>query len=115
MNPSFSLVPRPKSSSTRSSEDDSLKAVKPEERRIPDSTEDIIEAPKNAADAEYDGSPRDPLNWFGILVPPALRQSQAAFKSTAMENIPALASIAKEMREVELEVRRTRKKLRKAG
>lgn len=57
---------------------------------------------------------RDPLNWFGILVPPVLRTSQSNFKDAASDFVPALASISKEMREVEIEVRRARKRIRKA-
>ena len=55
----------------------------------------------------------DPLNWFGILVSPALRISQSSFKEAVADVIPALASISKEMREVEIEVGRVRKRLRK--
>lgn len=57
---------------------------------------------------------RDPLDWFGILIPPALRTSQGNFKDAVSGLLPALASISKEMREVEIEVRRARKRLRKA-
>lgn len=57
---------------------------------------------------------RDPLNWFGILVPPALRTSQSNFKDAVSDLIPSLASTSKEMREVEIEVRRARKRIRKA-
>ena len=57
---------------------------------------------------------RDPLNWFGILVPPALRTSQSNFKDAVADLIPALASISKEISEVEIEIRRARKRIRKA-
>ena len=57
---------------------------------------------------------RDPLNWFGILVSPALRTSQSSFKDAVANLIPTLASISKEMREVEIEIRRARKRIRKA-
>lgn len=57
---------------------------------------------------------RDPLNWFGILVTPASRTSQSNFKNAVADLIPALASISKEMREVEIEVRRARKRIRRA-
>lgn len=56
----------------------------------------------------------NPLNWFGILVPQALRAAQSNFQGAVTRNVPELASITKEMKEVEIEVRRTRKKLRKA-
>ena len=61
------------------------------------------------------GLPRDPLNWFGILIPPALRASQSSFKSAVIDIIPALANTTNEMKKVEIEVRRTRKWLKKAG
>ena len=61
------------------------------------------------------GLPRDPLNWFGILVPPALRASQSSFKSAVIDIIPALASTTNEMKKLEIRVRQTRKKLKKAG
>lgn len=57
---------------------------------------------------------RDPLNWFGILVPSTLRASQRNFKDAVADGIPALASVAKEMRAVEIEVRRARKRIKKA-
>lgn len=61
-----------------------------------------------------DGRMTDPLKWFGILVPPTLRSSQQSFKGVVREIIPALANAANEMKEIEIEVRRTRKKLGKA-
>jgi len=59
--------------------------------------------------------PRDPLHWFGILLPQALRSAQCSFQLAVTNSIPALASISKEMKEVEIEIRRARKKLKKAG
>jgi len=56
----------------------------------------------------------DPLRWFGILVPPTLRDCQSSFKSAATDDIPRLASLVKDMKELEIEIRRARKKLRKA-
>ncbi|KAI4264441.1 MAG: hypothetical protein L6R42_000433 [Xanthoria sp. 1 TBL-2021] len=57
----------------------------------------------------------DPLNWFGILVPSTLRASQTSFKNAATEIIPLLANLSNEMKSMEIEIRRTRKKIRKAG
>ena len=54
----------------------------------------------------------DPLRWFGMLNPPTLRASQASFRSAAADIAPSLASIMKEMRELEVDIRRTRKNLR---
>ena len=56
--------------------------------------------------------PNDPLIWFGILRPPALKVSQAAFQD-AISKVPRLAALDLEMRGLEIEIRRTRKKLTK--
>lgn len=53
----------------------------------------------------------DPLNWFGILVPSALRRTQSSFKTVAEEIVPRIATVDREMRQVEIEVRRVRKKM----
>lgn len=57
----------------------------------------------------------DPLKWFGILVPPALRKSQDSFRNAATEVVPSLANVVNEMKSLEIEIRRTRKKIRKAS
>ena len=59
------------------------------------------------------GTSIDPLKWFGILIPPALRASQSSFKSAVVDVVPALASLSNQMGEIEIEVRRARKRLRK--
>lgn len=60
-------------------------------------------------------TPRDPLNWFGILVPPTLRKAQGSFKSALDDVVPAMATVVVQMRQIEIEIRRTRKKILKAG
>lgn len=72
----------------------------------------------SADTAKGDGEPEmqnkisNPLNWFGILVPPALKASQAAFQN-AITKVPRLAALDLQMRDLEIEIRRTRKKLSK--
>ena len=114
MTSNFSVV-LPPSSSTQPSEDNSPKHPKSKSTETLDEKGENTETLEKDSKAVSEPSTRDPLNWFGILLPPALRQSQAAFKSAVMGTIPALASTVEEMKEVELDVRRTRKKLRKAG
>lgn len=55
----------------------------------------------------------DPLRWFGILVPPALRAAQQSFISVVEEGVPLLATIAKELRSQEIEIGRVRKQMKK--
>ena len=54
----------------------------------------------------------DPINWFGILVPPDLRSAQASFKLAVMPGFVELANIALEMRDSEAEIRRLRDTIR---
>ncbi|KAF6838104.1 hypothetical protein CPLU01_02712 [Colletotrichum plurivorum] len=57
----------------------------------------------------------DPLRWFGILTPLALRQAQALSVEAVQDIIPRLVSVNAEMMSVEIEVRRARKKRSKAA
>ena len=58
---------------------------------------------------------QDPLKWFGILTPPALRSAQDQFKHVVLSTVPNLANISHEMQVMEIEIRRTRKKILKLG
>lgn len=57
---------------------------------------------------------RDPLLWFGLLTPTALRQAQAQSTRAVKHVLPKLVSVNYEMAQVEIEVRRARKKRAKA-
>lgn len=72
------------------------------------------DAATSEEDSEVEPRIPDPLKWFGILVPLALRASQTSFKIAATETIPRLANVANEMKSLEIEIRRTRKKIRRA-
>ncbi|KAK1983681.1 hypothetical protein LZ30DRAFT_472065 [Colletotrichum cereale] len=56
----------------------------------------------------------DPLRWFGILAPLPLRQAQTLSVQAVQDIIPRLASVDAEMKDVEIEVRRARKRRAKA-
>jgi hypothetical protein len=55
----------------------------------------------------------DPLRWFGILVPPALRSAQAGFVSAVEGPVPELATVAKDLRSQEIEIGRVKKQIKK--
>ncbi|KAI1074454.1 hypothetical protein F5B20DRAFT_563327 [Whalleya microplaca] len=57
---------------------------------------------------------KDPLKWFGLLTPMALRQAQAQNIEAVEKVVPQLVSVNAEMAQVEIEVRRARKKRAKA-
>lgn len=56
----------------------------------------------------------DPLRWFGILTPMTLRQAQSQAIKAVEQIIPKLVTINAEMADVEIRVRRARKKRAKA-
>jgi hypothetical protein len=69
------------------------------------------------ADDEKDKvqKPSDPLRWFGILTPMSLRLAQSKAIEAVEQVIPQLATVDAEMADIEIRVRRARKKRSKAG
>ena len=56
----------------------------------------------------------DPIRWFGVLVPPALRSAQTSFAASVDDAVAGSVNAAKGMRESEIEIRKLRKEIRKA-
>jgi coiled-coil domain-containing protein 115 len=69
---------------------------------------DFLNKAPSKSTTETKSKPKDPLYWFGILVPPALRSAQSSFVG-AVDVIPKLVSVQEEMRIMEIEIRRARK------
>jgi len=67
------------------------------------------EKTKSSCTAQY----RDPIHWFGLLVPSALRSSQTIFVRAVEENIPEILRLDMELKQAEIDVRRTRKQISK--
>ena len=80
-------------------------------KSVPASSTDKSREPENVEDGPQ--TVQDPIKWFGLFVPPALRSSQTHFKAAVGDNIPALVNVDNEMKEVEIKIRRTRKRLGK--
>lgn len=55
-------------------------------------------------------SAKDPLRWFGVLTPLSLRQTQACAVEAVEQVVPRLVSLNGEMQDLEIQVRRARKK-----
>ena len=66
------------------------------------------ERKKPSSDYKFTKPHNDPLNWFGILVPPALRTAQSQFSAAVVNEVAQLASVRCEMMEAEAEVQRLR-------
>ncbi len=57
---------------------------------------------------------KDPLRWFGLLAPNSLRLAQGQAVQAVEQAIPRLASLDAEMADLEIQVRRARKRRAKA-
>ncbi|KAG9853642.1 hypothetical protein KCU98_g2888, partial [Aureobasidium melanogenum] len=57
---------------------------------------------------------RDPIHWYGILVPPSLRSSQNSFKSAIQDPVVEAVNSAQALRHVNMEIRKLRKDIKKA-
>ena len=55
--------------------------------------------------------PRDPIRWFGLLIPQDLRKSQNFFVAAVDEVVGPLTTAESELNRVAIEVRRTRKQM----
>jgi coiled-coil domain-containing protein 115 len=72
----------------------------------------VVDVPSEARASRP--KPADPLRWFGVLTPMPLRQAQKQAVEAVEEVIPRLATLSAEMADVEIQVRRARKKRAKA-
>lgn len=60
-------------------------------------------------------SQKDPLRWFGLFTPASLRLAQGQAVEIVQDLLPKLASVDAEMAQVEIQVRRAKKKRTKAS
>ncbi|KAI8937612.1 hypothetical protein NX059_005322 [Plenodomus lindquistii] len=103
--------------------DESLKEEQVPEKQTSQESPDTPEAKEESttSDAEEEKGkagngavkPPDPLRWFGILVPPALRNAQSTFIAAVEGAIPRLATVAMDLRSQEIEIGRMRKHIKK--
>jgi hypothetical protein len=57
---------------------------------------------------------RDPLHWYGILVPPSLRSSQKSFNFAIHSPVIDAANSAQALHRVDMDIRKLRKDIKKA-
>jgi len=68
-------------------EEEQRRETKDTDREAPEP--DVLEKPEEQTPTI---DPRDPIRWFGILVPPALRQAQSEFTLSVQTIIPQLTT-----------------------
>lgn len=84
------------------------------ESKLPESEVQPQESKENPSTKDKASTKvKDPIRWFGILVPPALRTAQQTFTSAFEGPIPQLAAISRDLRNQEIEIGRVRKQIKK--
>ena len=86
----------------------------PETQPTPNESNSGNEPTSSGATPGIISSEADPLKWFGILVPQALRSSQASFHAALHDAVADTVNSAKGMRSIEVEIRKLRKEIRRA-
>ncbi|EHY55929.1 hypothetical protein HRR83_006693 [Exophiala dermatitidis] len=71
----------------------------------------IKTVPSTNTDTNTSSGIKDPLKWYGILVPPTLRHCQSHFSSSVASTIPRLLSTISALKTLDSEIRRVRREL----
>lgn len=87
-----------------SSESDQVTASR---EPVPNGTSNPEKTPRNAKASR----PKNPISWYGVLVPPSLRKAQKSFTEAVEVSVPDLASTVSEMQCVEAQVVQLRKRI----
>jgi coiled-coil domain-containing protein 115 len=77
-----------------------------------DAAPDLASPPVEKPTTPTKQNPRtypDPLNWYGLLVPPSLRAAQASFISAVDNQIPLLLNTQAQMTKLEVQIRALRR------
>ncbi|KAL1880661.1 hypothetical protein Daus18300_001273 [Diaporthe australafricana] len=102
------------SHSSRGRGDDAHQDLRPDQpAEAPEAPSDAGPASGSKAEREADSkkqNAKDPLRWFGVLTPLSLRQTQAHAVEAVEQVVPRLVSLNAEMQDLEIQVRRARKK-----
>ncbi|KAG9944956.1 hypothetical protein KCU85_g7602, partial [Aureobasidium melanogenum] len=122
-------TPPTKDSNNKSSDEkvDEKEGDKPTQQPTPPSTPPTESEEKRPDEQSHENKPeqaddkesaqkkvRDPIHWYGILVPPSLRSSQTSFKSAIHGPVIEAANSAQALRHVNMEIRKLRKDIKKA-
>lgn len=103
---------QPSPPNTPAPEHEEVRAVqKPKESTLLDDEKDQNSKTSGVA---HQPATRSPLTWFGILTPRELRSAQQSFSTAISSPTESAVNAAREMRQLEAEINRTRKAVRKA-
>ncbi|RMY61819.1 hypothetical protein D0863_11155 [Hortaea werneckii] len=103
---------QPSPPSTPAPEDEYVKAADKSEEST--TLDDRRDHESEESGATRQSAARSPLTWFGILTPRELRSAQQSFSSAISNPTESAVNVARGMRQLEAEINRTRKAVRKA-
>ncbi|KAI7283496.1 hypothetical protein KC345_g2945 [Hortaea werneckii] len=103
---------QPSPPSTPTPEDEDVKAADKSEQST--TLDDRKDQNSEKSGQTHQSGARSPLTWFGILTPRELRSAQQSFSSAISAPTESAVNAAREMRQLEAEINRTRKAVRKA-
>ncbi|KAI7158724.1 hypothetical protein KC349_g4703 [Hortaea werneckii] len=105
-------IQQPSPPSTPVADGEDVKAAgKPKE---PTNFDEIKDQDSEKSGIAHQPPTRSPLTWFGILTPRELRSAQESFSTAISSPTESAVNAAREMRQLEAEINRTRKAVRKA-
>ncbi|KAI6823171.1 hypothetical protein KC340_g11882 [Hortaea werneckii] len=103
---------QPSPPSTPVADDEDVKAA--EKFKEPTTLDDKKDQDSETSGVAHQPATRSPLTWFGILTPRELRSAQQSFSTAISSPTESAVNATREMRQLEAEINRTRKAVRKA-
>ncbi|KAI7539438.1 hypothetical protein KC331_g9756 [Hortaea werneckii] len=103
---------QPSPPSTPVADDEDVKAAK--KPKEPTNLDEIKDQDSEIPGVAHQPATRSPLTWFGILTPRELRSAQKSFSTAISNPTESAVNATREMRQLEAEINRTRKAVRKA-
>lgn len=83
--------------------------------KVADDTKVSVIIESSAKDGQSDAKVVDPIKWFGMMTPPALKASQASFIRVVGDSIPNLINLVSEIKTMEISIGRLQKSLKKSA
>lgn len=112
--PSLSTKDMARETTKESTEKSQVPDKEPNKQTHEDKSEEQEENIKSEDKEQAHTKIRDPLHWYGILVPPSLRASQKSFNSAIHDPVITAANSAQALRRVDMDIRKLRKDIKKA-
>ncbi|KAJ4286753.1 hypothetical protein N0V90_013005 [Kalmusia sp. IMI 367209] len=106
-------TPEPQAESSPLPKDDTPETKESHTDKETESTSSDATGEKTDTSQSKIVQPTNPIRWFGVLVPPALRVAQTSFVSAVEGPVLELPTLVKGLKQQEIEIGRLRKQIKK--